>query len=181
ALGGFSVGETETQMLTALGPAAAMLPADKPRYLMGVGRPVDLLNAVAAGIDLFDCVLPTRNGRNASAFTADGPLRLRNARHQRDAGPIESGCECYTCGHFSRAYLHHLFAADEMLGPTLLTLHNLAYYLRLMREARAAIAEKSFAEFRAQCVARWAPVSPAGESSSRPISDRLEDSPAGET
>jgi queuine tRNA-ribosyltransferase len=107
-----------------------------------------LLNAVAAGIDLFDCVLPTRNGRNASAFTADGPLRLRNAKHQRDAGPVESNCDCYTCRHFSRAYLHHLFAAEEMLGPTLLTIHNLSYYLRLMREIRAAIREGRFEQFR---------------------------------
>jgi queuine tRNA-ribosyltransferase len=155
ALGGFSVGETETQMLTALGPSAALLPADKPRYLMGVGRPVDLLNAIAAGIDLFDCVLPTRNGRNASAFTANGPLRLRNAKHQRDSGPLQSGCECYTCQHFSRAYLHHLFAADEMLGPTLLSLHNLAYYLRLMRGAREAIRAGRYAIFHQECMVRW--------------------------
>src|SRR4051812_32176656 len=148
ALGGFSVGETEQQMLSALAPSADVLPMNKPRYLMGVGRPVDLLNAIAAGIDLFDCVLPTRNGRNASAFTADGPLRLRNAKHQRDPGPLESGCECYACRHFSRAYLHHLFAAGEMLGPTLLTLHNLAYYLRLMREARGAIREGRYENYR---------------------------------
>src|SRR5207247_4071985 len=163
ALGGFSVDETEAQMLAALAPSADVLPAEKPRYRMGVGRPIDLLNGVAAGIDLFDCVMPTRNARNASVFTADGPLRLRNARHQRDAGPIESDCDCYTCRHFSRAYMHHLFAADEMLGPTLLTIHNLAYYLRLMRQARTAIAEKRFAEFREQCMGRWARVSPAGE------------------
>jgi len=167
ALGGFSVGETEAQMLTALAPSADVLPADKPRYLMGVGRPIDLLNGIAAGIDMFDCVMPTRNARNASVFTADGPLRLRNARHQRDGGPIESDCDCYTCRNFSRAYLHHLFAADEMLGPTLLTIHNLAYYLRLMRQACAAIREKRFAEFREQCLARWALVSPAGETSIR--------------
>ncbi|HEX4591819.1 MAG TPA: tRNA guanosine(34) transglycosylase Tgt, partial [Gemmataceae bacterium] len=148
ALGGFSVGETEQQMLSALAPSAEALPSNKPRYLMGVGRPIDLLNAVAAGIDLFDCVLPTRNGRNASAFTAEGPLRLRNAKHQRDPGPIESGCDCYTCRQFSRAYLHHLFAADEMLGPTLLSIHNLAYYLRLMRETRAAIRAGRLEEFR---------------------------------
>jgi queuine tRNA-ribosyltransferase len=155
ALGGFSVGETEAQMLAALAPSAALVPTDKPRYLMGVGRPVDLLNAIAAGIDLFDCVLPTRNGRNASAFTADGPLRLRNAKHQRDSAPLESGCDCYTCRHFSRAYLHHLFAAEEMLGPTLLSLHNLAYYLRLMRQAREAIRAGRFAAFQAECVGRW--------------------------
>jgi queuine tRNA-ribosyltransferase len=155
ALGGFSVGETPAQMLVALESSAQMLPAGKPRYLMGVGRPVDLLNAIACGIDLFDCVLPTRNGRNAQAFTADGPLRLRNAKHQRDSGPLESGCDCYACRTFSRAYLHHLFAAGEMLGPTLLSLHNVAYYLRLMDQARAAIRDGRFATFRESCIARW--------------------------
>jgi len=155
ALGGFSVGETEQAMLSALGPTAAMLPADKPRYLMGVGRPIDLLNAVACGIDLFDCVMPTRNARNASVFTADGRLRLRNACHQRDSRPLESNCDCLTCRQFSRAYLHHLFAADEMLGPILLTIHNLAYYLRLMRQTRQAIREQRFAAFRQMCIGRW--------------------------
>src|SRR5947208_4606882 len=129
ALGGFSVGETAEQMVAALGPTAALLPEGRPRYLMGVGRPEDVLDGVACGIDLFDCVLPTRNGRNAMAFTADGPLRLRNARHRRDPTPLESDCACYVCRHFSRAYLHHLFLADEMLGPTLLSLHNIAFYL----------------------------------------------------
>jgi queuine tRNA-ribosyltransferase len=155
ALGGFSVGETEQAMLAALAPSAAALPNNKPRYLMGVGRPIDLLNAVAAGIDLFDCVMPTRNARNASAFTTDGKLRLRNACHQRDSQPLESDCECLTCRQFSRAYLHHLFAADEMLGPILLTIHNLSYYLRLMRETRQAIQEQRFAAFREICIARW--------------------------
>jgi queuine tRNA-ribosyltransferase len=120
ALGGFSVGETPAQMTAVLGATAALLPADRPRYLMGVGRPPDILEAVAAGLDLFDCVLPTRNGRNASAFTADGTLRLRNARFKRDPAPLESGCPCYTCRHFSRAYLHHLFLEDEMLVLKLL-------------------------------------------------------------
>jgi queuine tRNA-ribosyltransferase len=155
ALGGFSVGETKHAMLAALAPSAAMLPADKPRYLMGVGRPIDLLNAVAAGMDLFDCVMPTRNARNASAFTADGRLRLRNACHQRDSRPLESDCDCPACRQFSRAYLHHLFAADEMLGPILLTIHNLAYYLRLMHETRQAVREQRFAAFREKCIARW--------------------------
>jgi queuine tRNA-ribosyltransferase len=155
ALGGFSVGETPEQMIQALRPAAAALPADKPRYLMGVGRPQDLLNGVAAGIDLFDCVLPTRNGRNAFAFTSAGPLRLRNARHKRDSAPLESGCPCYACANFSRAYLHHLFLAEEMLGPTLLSLHNVAFYCRLMTETRAAIAAGRFADFHAVCLARW--------------------------
>jgi queuine tRNA-ribosyltransferase len=155
ALGGFSVGETQTQMLTALAPTAAELPGDKPRYLMGVGKPEDILAAIGCGVDMFDCVLPTRNGRNAQAFTADGPLRLRNAVHKRDSRPLESDCPCYTCRHFSRAYLQHLFAADEMLGPTLLSLHNVAFYCRLVAEARQAIAQGSFAAFRSVRLARW--------------------------
>src|SRR5262249_28868186 len=132
ALGGFSVGETAGQMLSALQPSAGFLPPHKPRYLMGVGRPEDILAAVGCGIGMFGCVLPTRNGRNASAFTMDGPLRLRNACFRRDSGPIESGCQCHTCRQFSRAYVHHLFLAGEMLGPTLLSLHNVAFYCRLM-------------------------------------------------
>jgi queuine tRNA-ribosyltransferase len=155
ALGGFSVGETPAQMVEALAPTAAALPADKPRYLMGVGRPQDLLEAVAAGVDMFDCVLPTRNGRNATAFTDAGPLRLRNTCHKRDPAPLESSCPCYACAHFSRAYLHHLFLADEMLGPTLLTLHNVTYYCRLMEETRGAIREGRFGAFRAVRLARW--------------------------
>src|SRR5205085_9379624 len=135
-LGGFSVGETTQQMVAALEPAAAALPADRPRYLMGVGRPEDILHAIARGIDMFDCVLPTRNGRNACAFTADGTLRMRNACHKRDRQPLESGCPCPVCARYSRAYIHHLFQADEMLGPTLLSLHNLAYYCRLMADVR---------------------------------------------
>jgi queuine tRNA-ribosyltransferase len=155
ALGGFSVGETGEQMTAALGPSAALLPVEKPRYLMGVGRPEDVLAGIASGIDMFDCVLPTRNGRNAQAFTADGPVRLRNAKHRRDPAPLESDCPCYTCRHFSRAYLHHLFLADEMLGPTLLSLHNVAFYLRLTAEAGRAIGEGRFADYRAVCLARW--------------------------
>jgi queuine tRNA-ribosyltransferase len=155
ALGGFSVGETMPQMLTALEPSADALPVDRPRYLMGVGRPMDLLLAVARGIDMFDCVLPTRNGRNACAFTAQGQIRLRNACHKRDPAPLESDCPCPTCQQFSRAYLHHLFLADEMLGPTLVSLHNVAYYSRLMAEARRAIQEKRFASFCAACLALW--------------------------
>ena len=155
ALGGFSVGETMTQMLAALEPSADALPVDKPRYLMGVGRPEDILHAVARGIDMFDCVLPTRNGRNAFAFTADGPVKMRNACHKRDPRPLESGCPCPTCRQFSRAYLHHLFIADEMLGPTLLSLHNVAYYSRLMADARSAIEAGRFGEFCAVSLARW--------------------------
>jgi queuine tRNA-ribosyltransferase len=155
ALGGFSVGEGPESMHAALPACAELLPSEKPRYLMGVGRPEDLLAGVAAGIDMFDCVMPTRNGRNAVAFTAGGPIRLRNARHRRDSAPVESDCSCYCCAHFSRAYLHHLFAAEEMLGPTLLSLHNLAFYLRLMHSAREAIAHGGFATFHQECLARW--------------------------
>jgi queuine tRNA-ribosyltransferase len=157
ALGGFSVGETPALMTAVLGPCAALLPADRPRYLMGVGRPEDLLAGIAAGIDLFDCVLPTRNGRNAQAFTADGPVRLRNACHKRDPAPLESGCPCTACRHFSRAYLHHLFLAKEMLGPTLLSLHNLAFYARLIAEARQAIRDARFDSFRERVAGRLAP------------------------
>jgi queuine tRNA-ribosyltransferase len=155
ALGGFSVGETSAQMLSALGPSTAMLPQAKPRYLMGVGRPQDLLDGIASGIDLFDCVMPTRNGRNALAFTDDGVIRIRNACHKRDPAPLASGCSCPTCRQFSRAYLHHLFNAQEMLGPTLLSLHNVAYYIGLMSRAREAIELGRFDAFRAVCLARW--------------------------
>ncbi len=154
ALGGFSVGETTQQMIAALEPSAAALPLSRPRYLMGVGRPADLLHAIGRGIDLFDCVLPTRNGRNASAFTAHGALRMRNACHRRDPAPLESGCACPTCRQFSRAYIHHLFLAEEMLGPMLLTLHNLAYYNRLMADARQAIAAGQYEAFCAASLAR---------------------------
>ncbi|HEY7312490.1 MAG TPA: tRNA guanosine(34) transglycosylase Tgt [Gemmataceae bacterium] len=155
ALGGFSVGETEAQMVAALGPTAALLPAEKPRYLMGVGRPEDVLAGVRAGIDMFDCVLPTRNGRNASAFTDAGEVRIRNACHKRDPQPLESDCPCYVCRHFSRAYLHHLFLAKEMLGPSLLSLHNVAFYCRLMAEVRQAIERGSLDEYAAVRLARW--------------------------
>ncbi len=155
ALGGFSVGETSADMVAALEPAAQMLPTNKPRYLMGVGRPEDILMAVARGIDMFDCVLPTRNGRNAMAFTSEGSVKIRNACHKRDSAPLESGCPCPTCVQYSRAYLHHLFLADEMLGPTLLSLHNVAYYSRLMAEIRQAITAGRFAEFCAVSLARW--------------------------
>jgi queuine tRNA-ribosyltransferase len=157
ALGGFSVGETPQQMAAALEPSADALPRDKPRYLMGVGTPLDLVLAVARGIDMFDCVLPTRNGRNAMAFTNAGQLRLRNACHKRDFTPIESDCACPTCRQFSRGYLHHLFLADEMLGPTLVSLHNLAFYNRLMADMRQAIEERRFASFCADRLARWGP------------------------
>ena len=123
---------------------------------MGVGRPEDLLAGVAAGIDMFDCVMPTRNGRNALAFTDDGPVRLRNASHRRDSAPLESGCACYACANFRRAYLHHLFGGDEMLGPTLVSLHNVAYYLRADGRGPAKrIRGGGSAAFHAARLARW--------------------------
>lgn len=148
ALGGFSVGEKPEQMHAVLPQCAAFLPINKPRYLMGVGRPEDIIIAVMAGIDMFDCVLPTRNGRNASAFTRSGTLRLRNASHRRDPRPLEDDCPCYACRRFSRAYLHHLFQVDEMLGPTLLSIHNITYYLRLMAALRDAIQTQRLSSFR---------------------------------
>jgi queuine tRNA-ribosyltransferase len=155
ALGGFSVGEPNEQMLQVLGEAAAALPVNKPRYLMGVGKPEDILNGIARGIDMFDCVLPTRNGRNAQALTWAGPLRLRNAIHKRSEHPLDPTCQCYTCLRFSRAYLNHLFHTDEMLGPTLVSLHNIHFYLDLVKEARLAIAEGRFTSFLTQNLVRW--------------------------
>lgn len=155
ALGGFSVGETPEQMAKALAPCADMLPENKPRYLMGVGRPIDLLTAVAAGIDMFDCVMPTRNGRNAMAFVHDGEVRLRNACHRGQDSPLDPSCACYACSNYSRGYLHHLFQADEMLGPTLVSIHNLSYYASLMEGARKAISEGTYGAYMAACLERW--------------------------
>jgi queuine tRNA-ribosyltransferase len=138
AIGGLSVGEVPEEMYGVLDYLCPALPVDKPRYLMGVGRPIDLVEAAARGVDLFDCVMPTRNGRNALAFTWEGTLRLRNAVHERDERPLDESCPCAACRH-SRAYLRHLFMADEMLGPILLSIHNLTFYQRLMAEVREAI------------------------------------------
>jgi len=146
AVGGLSVGETPDEMYRVLDATVPAMPADKPRYLMGVGRPIDLLEAIRRGVDLFDCVLPTRNGRNAMAFTDQGTLKLRNRQYTDDDRPLEEGCPCPACRH-SRGYIRHLFVAHEMLGPILLTAHNLAYYQRLMRQARDAIALDRFIEF----------------------------------
>jgi queuine tRNA-ribosyltransferase len=141
AIGGLAVGEGQHTMLEMTALSAGALPADKPRYLMGVGKPADLVAAVWRGVDLFDCVLPTRSGRTGQAFTRRGTLNLRNARHQSDPRPVDPDCACPTCTAFSRAYLNHLFRCDEMLGPVLLSGHNLHYYQALMAELRSAIAE----------------------------------------
>ncbi len=157
AVGGLSVGEEPTSMYRTLDGTVPMLPADRPRYLMGVGRPEDLIEAVVRGIDLFDCVMPTRNGRNAMAFTSNGTIRLRNLKHQRDPKPLDEECSCPVCRQFSRAYLRHLFISGEMLGPILLSMHNLAFYHRLLREIRLAIREERVSEFRSVHLARWEP------------------------
>ncbi len=141
ALGGLSVGETHEEMVSVLEPCGEMLPVDKPRYLMGVGMPRDILAAVQAGIDLFDCVLPTRNGRNSQAFTATGQLKMRNERHKIDTAPLEEGCDCETCERFSRGYIRHLFIAGEMLAATLTSIHNLRFYQRFMARIRELIVE----------------------------------------
>jgi queuine tRNA-ribosyltransferase len=154
AVGGLSVGEKPEEMYAMLDATCPALPHDKPRYLMGVGRPEDLLEAIRRGIDMFDCVMPTRNGRNALAFTDSGTLRLRNAIHQRDPRPLEENCPCPACRH-SRAYLRHLFMADEMLGPMLLSAHNLTYYQRLMAQARKAIEADRFTEFHDDRKHKW--------------------------
>jgi queuine tRNA-ribosyltransferase len=148
AVGGVSVGEGHEEVRQALAVTTHLLPADRPRYLMGVGRPQDLLDAVATGIDLFDCVLPTRNGRNATCFTEQGFVKLRNAAHRRDPRPIEEACDCLACRGFSRSYLRHLFLAKEMLGPILASIHNLTYLHRLMRRIREAIRMGRFVQLR---------------------------------
>ena len=162
AVGGLSVGEPPAEMYAILEQTTPVLPADRPRYLMGVGRPEDLVEGIARGIDLFDCVMPTRNGRNALVFTDRGPVRLRNLIHERDGGPLEPGCPCPACQR-SRGYLRHLFHAGEMLGPILASIHNLTYYQRLMAEAREAIAADAFEEFRQRKHRSWAPAAPSGE------------------
>ncbi|MFN3297427.1 tRNA guanosine(34) transglycosylase Tgt [Caldimonas sp.] len=148
AVGGLSVGEPKDEMLRVLSHIGPRLPAHKPHYLMGVGTPEDLVEGVAWGIDMFDCVMPTRNARNGHLFTRFGDLRLRNARYKSDERPIDETCRCYTCANFSRAYLHHLDRCGEMLGPMLTSIHNLHYYLNLMREVREALDAGQFEAFR---------------------------------
>ena len=148
AIGGLSVGEPIDQMYTVAGETARRLPVDRPRYLMGAGTPQDLVECVARGIDMFDCVMPTRNARNGQLFTSQGRLNIRNARYAEDEGPIDPECGCYTCRHHSRAYLRHLYLAGEMTAGALNTLHNLSFYLDTMRRIRDAIAFQTFDRFR---------------------------------
>jgi len=147
AIGGLSVGEPKDEMLAVLDGLTSLMPEDKPRYLMGVGTPEDIVEAVSRGIDMFDCVLPTRNARNGHLFTSEGVVRIRNSQYQDDTRPLDPACDCYTCRHYSRAYLRHLDKVGEILGARLNTIHNLHYYQSLMRGLRAAIAQGSLATF----------------------------------
>jgi queuine tRNA-ribosyltransferase len=156
AIGGLAVGEPQEVMLRVIEEVASALPQDKPRYLMGVGTPDDLLEAVARGMDMFDCVMPTRDGRHGRVFTRFGPINLRNARHAADPRPLDEQSSCAAARDYSRAYLHHLMRAEEMLGPMLLSEINLAYYQELMTGMRAAIAAGRFADFRGQTREQWA-------------------------
>ena len=161
AIGGMAVGEPKAALYDLTELVAGRLPGDRPRYLMGVGKPEDLVEAVARGVDMFDCVLPTRNARNGQCFTGDGPLTLKQARYARDHAPLDGDCACYTCRSFSRAYLRHLFMSDELLGYRLLSLHNVHFFVGLARAMRAAIAAGAFGPLKARFFARYQ-VSSAG-------------------
>ena len=152
ALGGLAVGEPEEERLAVLEGLAPALPTERPRYLMGVGTPADLVKAVARGIDMFDCVMPTRHARNGQLFTSEGALNIRNSRFQGDTGPIDPRCDCYACRHYSRSYLRHLQQCNEILGARLATIHNLYFYLTLMARMRAAIETGRFAAFAAEVI-----------------------------
>ena len=154
ALGGLGIGEGPAQMYAVVEHTTALLPAGSPRYLMGVGTPQDLLEGIARGVDMFDCVLPTRNARNGGLFTSTGRLNIKGAAYARDERPVDPACSCYTCRHFSRAYLRHLYVADEILGLRLNTIHNLHYYAELMRQARQAIQTGTFPVWKAECLAK---------------------------
>ena len=155
AIGGLSVGESKAEMLHVLDHLAPLMPMDRPRYLMGVGTPLDILAAVARGIDMFDCVLPTRNARNSHLFTSRGALRIRNAVNRTSDLPVDPDCACYTCRNFSRGYLHHLDRCNEILGSQLNTIHNLFFYQRLMRDIRQAIGEQRLPRFSADFADRY--------------------------
>jgi queuine tRNA-ribosyltransferase len=157
ALGGLSVGEDKETMVRVIGETAPLLPENLPRYVMGVGMPGDMLEAVREGVDMFDCVLPTRNARNGMLFTRSGRMTIKNAKYAEDPSPIEPGCPCYTCRNYSRAYLRHLYFAEEILSFRLNTIHNLHFYLAFMQEMRVAIAEDRLDEFRQDFNSRWKP------------------------
>ena len=150
AIGGLSVGEPKEDMKRVLGFLAPIMPSEKPRYLMGVGRPEDIVEAVRRGIDMFDCVMPTRNARNAHLFSREGVVRIKNSPHKDDTRPISEHCDCYCCKNYSRAYLHHLFKCNEILGSRLATIHNLHYYQDLMAGLRSAIEQGTLSDFVAE-------------------------------
>jgi len=154
AIGGLSVGEPKDEMLSVLDDIAHQMPAEKPRYLMGVGRPEDLVEAVCRGVDMFDCVMPTRNARNGHLFTHFGVVKIRNKQYEKDTRPLDENCNCYTCRHYSRAYLRHLDKSHEILGSHLNTIHNLYYYQELMSNIRAAIESNDFESFRREFYAK---------------------------
>ena len=154
AIGGLSVGEPKEDMLRILESLTPQMPKHKPRYLMGVGKPADLVEGVRRGVDMFDCVMPTRNARNGHLFTSEGVIKLRNAKYRDDTGPLDAQCDCYTCKNFSRSYLHHLDKCNEMLGAQLNTIHNLRYYQRIMADMRTALTEGTFDAFLADFYGR---------------------------
>jgi queuine tRNA-ribosyltransferase len=156
AIGGVSVGEPQDLIYNIAGFTAGFLPADKPRYMMGVGMPEDIIEAVSLGIDMFDCVIPTRYGRNGTAFTSEGKLVIRNAAYAKDFRPLDAECGCYTCKNFRRAYLRHLFNTEEILGPMLVSLHNIHFYLEMMRKITEAIAQGRFKEFKREFIQSYA-------------------------
>lgn len=172
AIGGLAVGEGQELMFKTLDFTTPLLPTDRPRYLMGVGKPSDIIGAVLRGVDMFDCVMPTRSGRTAQAFTRRGTVNLRNARHQDDPRPLSEDCSCPACRNYSRAYLHHLIRAEEILGPMLLTWHNIQFYQDVMRGLRAAIAEGRVQAFAAQALADEAlgDIEPLSRSDAEPLS-----------
>ncbi|MCB5225377.1 tRNA guanosine(34) transglycosylase Tgt [Alishewanella sp. 16-MA] len=154
AIGGLSVGEPKADMINILNHTTDKMPANKPRYLMGVGKPEDLVEAVRRGVDMFDCVMPTRNARNGHLFVSDGVIKIRNAKHKTDTAPLDKDCDCYTCKNYSRAYLHHLDRCNEILGARLNTIHNLHHYQKLMQGLRAAIAAGNLSAFVAEFYAK---------------------------
>jgi len=155
AIGGLSVGEPKDEMIKVLDHTAHQMPEDKPRYLMGVGTPKDLVEAVYRGVDMFDCVMPSRNARNGHIFTSEGIIRIRNAQYKEDTSALDPTCDCYTCKNFTKSYLHHLDKIKEILGSRLNTIHNLHYYQKLMRDIRQAIEEERFGEFREEFLANY--------------------------
>lgn len=167
AIGGLAVGETKAEMHAVTEQVCAGLPTDKPRYLMGVGSPEDLVNSVALGVDMFDCVLPTRVARNGALFTPTGRINIANSRYAEQDSPLDDGCDCFACANYTAAYLRHLFKAREMLGPRLASIHNLRFVLRLMADVRDAIAANRFADFRANFLATYRPTNEAQRQSQK--------------